>query len=1145
MSSASRSSFRRHASEERSSTHSSQCNGVQMKFTKSTTPYPAAKEQPLQQPKTIPVLTQQPSIEQATPLKMNHANAQPSLGDKPAHRAQMTQASQMSHLQSSASETSHRPTSNRPPLPRSGSVLTQIPAINRPPQPSKPNPSLPMESFSSVIRNSVAPETPIFSTAATEQESASRSNISPFIQALRARQERNPQEKDTDSVDHKAPLEEKKNSEESSSVKVQETANVQRPQTPTNGTATSSPLPSKEHTTTIPRHKSFIVPKTNPSCLESSTVQTNFRVPPSKQQKSSHVSHRPASRSHSEIPAAPKVCATVDGNPSSQIPRKQTLPRVATAARRVNSITSKNLPAKVERSPAVSQIPLSPKRSSQSTTRRTLSQKNVALSSKKPVAGKLPRSGTALSQRGGSKMNVENLQTASTSGTSSSTTGSAPKGQKVLEARFATSHLSQLEKGDIIEDNKPPHLELPTTPGCSKLVRGAPLSNQVPHGRNASKYEQRKLIKQSEEKALKPLEEEELKVSGQAQRRSKSDIRKEVVKLEKEGGITKPEVKVEVVKREEKEQLTLVEQNEVAIPNQKKELVKPDQKEILVKPEEKKELGMPNEKKELGMSTKKKALDEPNKRKGLIRSDEKKLDEPYERKELIRKKEKMGLIKEDEKELIDVKENMELVRPDGKELVKANVKVELVKADERNLVQPEMKVELFKLSEKEVVKPEQKMDVVKLQQRRDLVKPEQKLLRMGQENQTEGPEATKEPINADIKNEVMSFVKKREVWQLRETNELEKKGLMNREQENAAVNQNERNGISPNVKKETPGPSDKLFKKFKAEHIAIRRVIDPPVVLELDSDSKHCLSPEAKRLSGNKRDVMQRLKIPPLRLPQTSEMSIAEGSGVVKGDRKRPSPTNRHIHNPPLLSPITEEASRRFMQRRASDSKIANRHPGKACSCDRKLSDAFESELLESDLSPTIRPSKEDLAILEKIRRVGWSKFRSRHTPSIAFSPSLSTSSLPPRFSSPLVSNNNVTYSGFGSVVCPCSSLLWPNCPCVSNSAMFPPLSPLHPATSPVTPVTPDSLFSSLTSSDWAYSLILRRFIGTLGLDRRIMRLQQLRQQLRDRVLKRSISLDDSEDLRKFKFLKHRQEIQQPTLDSYQQRLGHSAPQHV
>lgn len=192
------------------------------------------------------------------------------------------------------------------------------------------------------------------------------------------------------------------------------------------------------------------------------------------------------------------------------------------------------------------------------------------------------------------------------------------------------------------------------------------------------------------------------------------------------------------------------------------------------------------------------------------------------------------------------------------------------------------------------------------------------------------------------------------------------------------------------------------------------------------------------------------------------------------------------------------------MNRRASDSTLLKMREENLRVQQQESNDAFETSLTEMDVSPSILPSQGDLSKLNNIERVKWALRQSHPAASLdrypLLSPMSSSSNYSTQFASPL--------SLSPSYYCPCSSLLWQNCPCRPHGF---PLSQNF----PTSPVTPDPLFSPMVSSDWTCSPFARNFNK---LQRRIVRLEMLRQQLRER---RSISIlgeDPSERLASSRF---------------------------
>lgn len=286
--------------------------------------------------------------------------------------------------------------------------------------------------------------------------------------------------------------------------------------------------------------------------------------------------------------------------------------------------------------------------------------------------------------------------------------------------------------------------------------------------------------------------------------------------------------------------------------------------------------------------------------------------------------------------------------------------------------------------------------------------------------------------------------------------------------------------------------------------------------------------------------VTEHFNIPPLELPHVSEFSLVEPKLSENNTSSLVEHDSPYIHSPHRMDRATMpletdsihhhqsaeeddiEEDDDFMYRRASDSVCSDIRYARACEQYRGLSDLFESDLFESDLSPSILPSTGDLFKLKNIQPVQWTMRRSRYHQKVAGvptgSPSLSASSISSRHSSstfvstgaipsaksiypsPDIASNGANVS---SAMCPCSSMVCPNCPCHSHGVALAPVSPMHhhqlSSKSPTSPVTPEAMFSSMVSSDWAVNPF-RRMAGNLKLERRIMHLQMLRQQLRERA---------------------------------------------
>lgn len=291
--------------------------------------------------------------------------------------------------------------------------------------------------------------------------------------------------------------------------------------------------------------------------------------------------------------------------------------------------------------------------------------------------------------------------------------------------------------------------------------------------------------------------------------------------------------------------------------------------------------------------------------------------------------------------------------------------------------------------------------------------------------------------------------------------------------------------------------------------------------------------------------ILDNLKIPPLELPNVSEASIAENDELVRGDwedRKRISSSRSH----PFafsISPMTDTSGPDVTPRRMFESTFCEARPRKKSVDSHVLSDSFEEDLIEADLPPSIRPTHNDLPVIQKIRRVRWSELRSRFVHAAGILPNMSTNSLPSIFSSPHLPIHSNNCSASGPITCPCSPYLWSSCPCMSAGASSSLLSPLHQATSPTSPVTPDSILSSVVGSDFVYSLLIQRLAGSLKLDRRLMHLQRLRRQLRERVLKKSYCAEDADDLRRFQLFRSRQEERRQALVSNQRRFDITLPE--
>lgn len=197
-------------------------------------------------------------------------------------------------------------------------------------------------------------------------------------------------------------------------------------------------------------------------------------------------------------------------------------------------------------------------------------------------------------------------------------------------------------------------------------------------------------------------------------------------------------------------------------------------------------------------------------------------------------------------------------------------------------------------------------------------------------------------------------------------------------------------------------------------------------------------------------------------------------------------------------SPATFELSRRQPDSVSFDSYRYGMYPAY-----RMLSDWFESELQESDLSPCVLPDEDDLGKLSHISPVQWAAqplqscraFHCPHHPSPAPFPPWRAASMP--------SMHTVLHSNRGGVICPYSTMVWSNCPCVTGISCQS-SSMIHQQSVHVTgglEQSTNQLLSPPTGVDNPQvNCGFRRFTGDLSVDRRIMHLELIQRQLREKI---------------------------------------------
>lgn len=190
--------------------------------------------------------------------------------------------------------------------------------------------------------------------------------------------------------------------------------------------------------------------------------------------------------------------------------------------------------------------------------------------------------------------------------------------------------------------------------------------------------------------------------------------------------------------------------------------------------------------------------------------------------------------------------------------------------------------------------------------------------------------------------------------------------------------------------------------------------------------------------------------------------------------------------------------------RRTSDSICVDSHRYGMYPAYRMLSDWFESELRESDLSPCVLPDEDDLSKLSHIPPVQWAAqplqpCKSSHCPHNS-----PAGSFVPWRAASMPSIHTVVHSNRGNVICPYSTMVWSSCPCVTGISCQ--------SSSPVMHQTPvhamggveqstSQLLSPPTSIDNLQANCgFRRFTGDLNVDRRIMHLELIQRQLREKI---------------------------------------------
>lgn len=250
-------------------------------------------------------------------------------------------------------------------------------------------------------------------------------------------------------------------------------------------------------------------------------------------------------------------------------------------------------------------------------------------------------------------------------------------------------------------------------------------------------------------------------------------------------------------------------------------------------------------------------------------------------------------------------------------------------------------------------------------------------------------------------------------------------------------------------------------------------------------------------------------------LPKDSEELVSDSNvknnvreiGLVESDcpavmneplkRARSGPTSR---TEPISGSNFDSTE---LNRRASDSICIDSHRCEVHPAYRMLSDWFESELRESDLSPCVLPDEDDLTTLSHIPPVQWATQSFRFWKDSNCSHNSSAKSLLPCHSASLPSAHAFVHSNRGAIICPFhSTMVWPSCPCIT--AIPCQATPLVHQQSVCAAGADQSTSQLLTPPASIDSLQpgfgFRRFTGDLNVDRRILHLQLIQRQLREKI---------------------------------------------
>lgn len=192
------------------------------------------------------------------------------------------------------------------------------------------------------------------------------------------------------------------------------------------------------------------------------------------------------------------------------------------------------------------------------------------------------------------------------------------------------------------------------------------------------------------------------------------------------------------------------------------------------------------------------------------------------------------------------------------------------------------------------------------------------------------------------------------------------------------------------------------------------------------------------------------------------------------------------------------------LRRRTSDSICVGSHRYGIYPAYRMLSDWFESELRESDLSPCVLPDDDDLRKLSHIPPVQWAAQPLHSCKTSHCSHNSPTGSFVPWRAASMPSIHTVVHPNRGNVICPYSTMVWSGCPCVTgiscqSSSPVMHQTPMH-TTGGVEQSTSQLLSSPTSIDNFQANYGFGRFTGDFNVNRRIMHLELIQRQLREKI---------------------------------------------